>query len=70
MAGFALYKRYRSQFSKILNFISDNFLTVLKKRDNASKVYVEIEEYLQSKAYLTQPEGWSLQSGLLSRELV
>ncbi|KAH7681587.1 GLE1-like protein [Dioscorea alata] len=70
MAGFALFKRYRSQFRKILNFISDNFLPVLKKRDDASKVYVEIEEYLQSKAYLTQPEGWSLQSGLLSRELV
>ncbi|KAM0940301.1 putative GLE1-like superfamily protein [Dioscorea sansibarensis] len=70
MAGFALFMRYRSQFTKIINFISDNFLPVLKKRDDASKVYVEIEEYLQSEAYLTQPEGWSLQSGLLSRELV
>ncbi|KAJ0989455.1 hypothetical protein J5N97_007811 [Dioscorea zingiberensis] len=70
MAGFALFRRYRSQFRKILNFISDDFLPALKKRDDAGKVFLELEQYLQSKAYLREPEGRSLQSGLLSRELV
>lgn len=70
MAGFSLFWRYKSQFIKIINFISDYFLPELKKKDDASKVYVEIKEYLQRQAYLTRPEGRSLQSGLLSRELV
>ncbi|KAJ0968513.1 hypothetical protein J5N97_025430 [Dioscorea zingiberensis] len=69
MAGFALFRRSGSQFRKILNFISDDFLPALKKIDDAGMVFIELEDYIQSKAYLREPEGRSLQSGLLSREL-
>ncbi|KAJ0974134.1 hypothetical protein J5N97_016099 [Dioscorea zingiberensis] len=69
MAGFALFRRYGSQFRKILNFISDDFLPALEKMDDAGAVFVELEGYIQSKAYLREPEGRSLKSGhLFSRE--
>ncbi|XP_073099684.1 mRNA export factor GLE1 [Elaeis guineensis] len=69
MAGFALFRRYKSQFQKILDVISRSFLPALKKRDQ-NKIVIEgrLEQYLNEKMYLKEPEGWRLESSLRSAE--
>lgn len=70
MAGFALFRRYKSQFRKILDVISRSFLPALKKRDqNKGDSAQRLEQYLDDKMYLQEPVGWRLQTSLLSREL-
>ncbi|XP_038977856.1 protein GLE1-like isoform X1 [Phoenix dactylifera] len=69
MAGFALFRRYKSQFLKILDVISRSFLPALKKRDqNKGDIALGLEQYLDEKMYLKEPEGWRLQTTSLSRE--
>ncbi|XP_020251908.1 protein GLE1 isoform X2 [Asparagus officinalis] len=73
MTGFALYRRYKSQFIKILDVISRSYLPALKKRDDQKlgEIVNRLEGYLDDKAYLKEPEGWRLQEGyLLSEEFV
>ncbi|KAJ7945470.1 GLE1-like protein [Quillaja saponaria] len=72
MAGFALFRRYKSQFRKILNIISQNFLVALKAREESGfqDVIVELQSYIEDKKFLQEPEGRSLQSSLLSRERI
>ncbi|KAM7484168.1 hypothetical protein LguiA_000177 [Lonicera macranthoides] len=72
MAGFALYKRYRSQFKKILNIISGNFLKALRERgdERVNKVVMRIQSYIDSNEFLREPEGWRLQGSLLSHQFV
>ncbi|KAF7834473.1 protein GLE1 isoform X1 [Senna tora] len=67
MAGFALYRRYKSHFLKLLKVISDNFLVALKQKEPAmTRTIVEIQSYIEDKKFLQEPEGKSLQSNLLS----
>ncbi|XP_054805414.1 mRNA export factor GLE1 isoform X2 [Prosopis cineraria] len=67
MAGFGLYRRYKSQFLKMLKVISDNFLVDLKQKEpELTRIIVEIQSYIEDKKYLKEPEGRSLQSNLLS----
>lgn len=67
MAGFALYRKYKSQFVKLLNVISDNFLVDLKQKEpEMTRTIVEILSYIDDKKFLQEPEGRSLQSNLLS----
>lgn len=72
MAGFALFKRYKSQFLKMLNVISENFLVDLKSRNipELTKTITEIQTYIEDKKFLQEPEGKSLQSNLLSNVYV
>lgn len=71
MAGFALHRKYQSQFRKILNTIAMEFVPALKARGDpkASSVVSKLEAYVESKKYLQEPEGWQLQYSL-SHDLV
>lgn len=72
MAGFALFKNYKSQFMKMLNIISDNFLTALKARKDPTlnPIIAEIQFYIEDKKFLQEPEGRSLEISLLSSVMV
>lgn len=69
MAGFALHKKYGSQFMKILDVISRHFIPALKAQ--GSKVHPEainnLQNYLNDKIYLEEPEGQYLAQQLLSK---
>ncbi|KAL8088639.1 hypothetical protein AgCh_038426 [Apium graveolens] len=47
MAGFALYRRYRSQFKKMLNIISRNFVSALEQRPDQANVVMNTSSYLK-----------------------
>lgn len=68
MAGFALHKRYKTQFRKLLDIIAKDFLTALKDRGDAKliKVIVNLRSYIESNQFLNEPEGWRLRSSLES----
>ncbi|XP_049391245.1 mRNA export factor GLE1-like isoform X2 [Solanum stenotomum] len=68
MAGFALHKRYKTQFRKLLDIIARDFLTALKDRGDAKliKVIVSLRSYIVSNQFLNEPEGWRLRSSLES----
>ncbi|RDX67028.1 Protein GLE1, partial [Mucuna pruriens] len=70
MAGFALFKRYKSQFLKMLNVVAENFLVDLKSRNipELTRTVTEIQTYIEDKKFLQEPEGRSLQSNLLSNK--
>ncbi|GAV90462.1 LOW QUALITY PROTEIN: GLE1 domain-containing protein, partial [Cephalotus follicularis] len=72
MAGFALFRKYKSQFKKMLNFISENFLQALRERENSvlNPVITEIRSYIEDGKYLEEPAGRSLQDVLLSSVMV
>lgn len=72
MAGFALFNKYKSQFRKILNVISDNFLNAMEARDGSklNLVIKGIQSYIEDKKFLEEPEGRTLQASLLSRIMV
>ncbi|XP_071702057.1 mRNA export factor GLE1 [Rutidosis leptorrhynchoides] len=66
MAGFGLYRRYKNQFEKLINIISGNFIRALKERKDARliKVLANLEEYVESNKFKTEPEGWRLRDSL------
>lgn len=72
MAGFALFRKYRSQFRKILKVISGNFLVALKaqgekvKEPKLKQVIGNIQCYVEKNEFLQEPEGWRMQGSLLS----
>ncbi|XP_037449412.1 protein GLE1-like [Triticum dicoccoides] len=72
MAGFALYKKYGSQFMKILDVISHRFIPALKEQ--GVKVQAEaissLQNYLDDKVYLEEPEGRYLAQHLLSQVFI
>lgn len=72
LAGFALFKKYKSQFRKILDNIYDNFLNALKAREDSklNLVIAEIQYYIEDKKFLDEPEGRTLQAPPLSSTLV
>lgn len=74
MAGFALHKKYKNQFKKLLNIISHVFLKALKERAQEPKVTLvvrNLEVYIESNKFQKEPEGWRLlESSLLSSEFV
>lgn len=71
-AGFGLFKKYKSQFMKMLNIISDHFLNALKARKDSTlnPVITEIHFYIEDKKFLQEPEGRSLETSLLSNVMV
>ncbi|KAG7974685.1 hypothetical protein I3843_06G060200 [Carya illinoinensis] len=72
MAGFALFRKYKSQFMKVLSIISNNFLEALKAREESGlrATIVEIQAYMEDKKFLKEPEGKALQGSLLSSVMV
>ena len=72
MAGFALFRKYKYQFMKVLNIISENFLNALRAQEDPElrPIMAEIQSYLDDKKFLQEPEGRSLQSSLLSSVMV
>ena len=72
MAGYALSKKYKSQFKKILIIVFDNFLNALKDRKGPTltSVILEIQSYIEDNKFLQEPEGRSLEGALLSSVMV
>ncbi|KAF5451624.1 hypothetical protein F2P56_026715, partial [Juglans regia] len=72
MAGFALFRKYKSQFMKVLSIISNNFLEALKAREESGlrATIAEIQAYMEDKEFLKEPEGRALQGSLLSSVMV
>ncbi|XP_021653484.1 mRNA export factor GLE1 isoform X2 [Hevea brasiliensis] len=71
-AGFVLFKKYKSQFRKMLNIISKDFLKALREREDQElkTIIIEIQSYIEDNRFLQEPEGWSMQSSLLSSVMV
>ncbi|KGN51729.1 protein GLE1 [Cucumis sativus] len=67
VAGFAMYRKYKSQFRKLLNIISNNFLSALRGKGNANlnHIILDIETYLEDRRFLEEPEGKTLVGGSL-----
>ncbi|OMO60307.1 GLE1-like protein [Corchorus capsularis] len=72
MAGFALFTKYKAQFMKLLNIVSDNFLNALRAQEDPElrPIKAEIQAYLEDKKFLKEPEGRTLQGSLLSSVFV
>ncbi|KAH7570389.1 hypothetical protein JRO89_XS05G0099100 [Xanthoceras sorbifolium] len=72
MAGYALYRKYKSQFGKMLKIITDNFLNALRSREvqELKPVIAEIQCYIEDRKFLEEPEGRTLQAALLSSTMV
>ncbi|KAJ0544864.1 putative GLE1-like superfamily protein [Helianthus annuus] len=70
VAGFALYRRYKNQFKKLLNIISRDFLKALKesKDPKVTKAVMSLESYIQSNNFQKEPEGWRLRDHLQSSD--
>ncbi|XVF43865.1 hypothetical protein PTKIN_Ptkin02bG0074600 [Pterospermum kingtungense] len=71
-AGFGLFRKYKSQFMKMLNIISENFLNALRAQEDQElrPIIAEIQSYLEDKRFLKEPEGRALQGSLLSSYMV
>ncbi|KAH7565115.1 hypothetical protein JRO89_XS09G0136600 [Xanthoceras sorbifolium] len=72
MAGYALYRKYKSQFGKMLKIITDSFLNALRSREDQElkPVIAEIQCYIEDRKFLEEPEGRTLQAALLSSTMV
>ncbi|KNA25697.1 hypothetical protein SOVF_003200 [Spinacia oleracea] len=71
MAGFALHRKYKNQFTKILNAISREFVPTLRARDpNAGSKITRILDYIESQKFLQEPVGWRLREALLSNSSI
>ncbi|KAK3026051.1 hypothetical protein RJ639_042543 [Escallonia herrerae] len=76
MAGFALHRRYKSQFRKLLNIISCDFCNALRAASRErgdsrlNKVITGIQSYIESNQFLNEPKGRLLQGSLLSHQFV
>lgn len=64
MAGFMLFRKYKSQFKKILDVIYIEFLVELKRTQDPklNQVIIAIEAYIETEQFLQEPQGWRLQS--------
>lgn len=70
VAGFALYRRYKNQFKKLLNIIYRDFLKKLREKDDTKvkQIVMSLEDYIQSNQFQKEPEGWRLKDALQSNE--
>ncbi|XP_078434899.1 nucleoporin GLE1-like protein isoform X2 [Wolffia australiana] len=70
MAGFALFKRYRGQFVKLINTINQRFMPALRRSQSdpdVHRIISKLEAYLNHRQYLTEPPGHRLETSLSSR---
>ncbi|XP_073038900.1 mRNA export factor GLE1-like isoform X4 [Primulina eburnea] len=74
MSGYALYRRYRNQFEKLLRIIAQDFLKALKEGNSDSvnakliKVKTSIINYIESSQFKKEPEGLQLRDNLDSTD--
>ncbi|KAK4487395.1 hypothetical protein RD792_005972, partial [Penstemon davidsonii] len=74
MAGFALYRRYKNQFEKLLKIIAHDFINALKEGGSESwnakvkKAKLSILNYIESSQYKKEPEGLQLRGHLESND--
>ncbi|KAL8037818.1 hypothetical protein ABFX02_11G062600 [Erythranthe guttata] len=72
MAGFALYRRYKNQFEKLMNIIARDFFVALKEGGSDSRnakmsmVKTSIRNYIESRKFQKEPEGLRLRDYLES----
>ncbi|CAN1329683.1 mRNA export factor GLE1 [Linum perenne] len=72
-AGFVLYRKFKSQFAKMLHIVSSDFIKALKGRNDPelTPIVMDIESYIQDKRFLKEPEGRKLEGKpLLSSQIV
>ena len=72
MAGFALFRKYKTRFIKVLSYIWNNFLQELKACEDPacedlklSATIRDIQNYMEDKLFLKEPEGSALMGGVL-----
>ncbi|KAF9677858.1 hypothetical protein SADUNF_Sadunf08G0151400 [Salix dunnii] len=67
-AGFVLFRKYKSQFTKMLLIILNDFLKALREREDSelNPIILEIQSYIEDNKFCQEPEGRSLQGQLLS----
>ncbi|GFQ00684.1 protein gle1 [Phtheirospermum japonicum] len=76
MAGFALHRRYRNQFEKLLGIVARDFLNALKEGGSESwstklsKVKMSIRNYIESNQFKHEPEGLQLRGHLESNDFI
>ncbi|XP_052206185.1 mRNA export factor GLE1 isoform X2 [Diospyros lotus] len=74
VAGFGLYRRYKSQFKKLLSVVYHDFTSAFKEpagvNPKLSRAITGIRTYMETKGFLKEPEGRSLQNSLLSHDFV
>ncbi|KAL6529192.1 hypothetical protein OROGR_014815 [Orobanche gracilis] len=74
MAGFALYRRYRNQFEKLMSIVARDFLNALKESGSeswstkVSKVKMSIKKYIESNQFKSEPEGLQLRGHIESND--
>ncbi|KAL3649821.1 hypothetical protein CASFOL_006224 [Castilleja foliolosa] len=74
MAGYALYRRYRNQFEKLVGIVARDFLNALKeggsesRSTKLSKVKMSIRNYIESNQFKKEPEGLQLRGHLESND--
>ncbi|KAJ8758853.1 hypothetical protein K2173_002632 [Erythroxylum novogranatense] len=71
-AGYTLFRRYKSQFRKMLNIISREYLKALREREDPelNPIIIEIQSYIEDDKFLQKPEGSTMQEQLLSSTAV
>ncbi|KAI3863203.1 hypothetical protein MKX03_002308, partial [Papaver bracteatum] len=59
MAGFALFKTYKTQFGKILSIISRHSLGALESKQNTklNPIIMKLKTYIDTNQFLKEPEG-------------
>ncbi|KAK9911514.1 hypothetical protein M0R45_035418 [Rubus argutus] len=72
MAGFSLYKKYKIQFRKLLNTVSDYFLKALKEQgDSELNPYMaKIKSDIVGETFLCEPKGRLPVKSLLSNNCI
>ncbi|KAL0004367.1 hypothetical protein SO802_011928 [Lithocarpus litseifolius] len=72
MAGFALFRKYKTQFIKVLSYIWNNFLQELKGCEDPAREDLklsatirDIQNYMEDKLFLKVPEERALMGGAL-----
>ncbi|KAL5718021.1 hypothetical protein ACHQM5_010966 [Ranunculus cassubicifolius] len=71
MAGYKLFRKYKSEFRKLLNIISKQFVSSLETRKDPklNPVVLKIKTYINKNQYLKEPEGLEMQTSKLSDEV-
>jgi nucleoporin GLE1 len=61
-AGYRMHRVYGSQFLKVLQYISDNFLPALEQKKDADvgAVLTRLSTYIRQQQYKQEPEGMEL----------
>ncbi|CAN1228971.1 mRNA export factor GLE1 [Linum grandiflorum] len=71
-AGFVLYRKYKSQFGKMLHIVQNEFVKGLTDRNDTELTLItrEIESYITNKRFLQEPNGRRMEDQrMLSKQI-